>query len=138
MNESCDRWLGWTSPDQHHLQICESCREQWRAHQMLESLAALPRPDLDPGFALRTRRLAESRLSSEVLSPGGRLFMRLYWLSTAIVVILVLLHVASTARGFSSAMLFVGAMALASLPAVSLLRQRCGLDVIDLLACTTR
>jgi hypothetical protein len=138
MNESCDRWLGWTSADQHHLRICDSCSEQWRAHQMLEDLATLPRPELDSSFASRTRRRAETSRSSQILSPGRRLFMRGYWLSTSLVVFMVVLQLASAARGLTGPILCLCALALVSLPAVSLLHRLCRWDLIDLLAWTTR
>lgn len=138
MSRECERWEAWIRPDERHLEACSSCREQWRADQALAGLAILPRSELRAGFARRTRRRAEARMSAGLLSPLTRAVMRLYWLSATIVAGVILVELPGAAGGWTPAVIGLGVLAVAAAPALLFLHRNLRWSLLDLLIWTAR
>ena len=121
-----------------HLAACATCREQWRAHQALTSLAALPAPPLSPDLAHRVRRAAANLAPESMLSANRRLVMRLYWLLSTFGAGVILAQLGPASTGWLVACLAFGALAAAALPIYLALQRRLSWGLVDLVVWTFR
>lgn len=147
MKDTCERWEVLAAGDPAaadverdlHLAACEDCRQQWRAHVALGRLAEVPAPALsrDLGPVLG-RAVADLAPMGGMLSAGQRLAMRLYWLAATFIAGLVLAQLGPASTAWIFFWLFVGALGLAGLPALFLLKRRLSWDLMDLVVWTLR
>ena len=146
MSDSCRRWEGWLAAvpavedaeRERHLANCESCREQWLAHQMLGSLGEIPRPELSPDLDRRVRLAVTGPAGESLLSPGARLLMRLYWLLATFGAGVILSQLGSSPTGWLVFWAAVAALGLAGLPVVMALQRRFSWGLMDLVIWTLR
>lgn len=144
MRDPCARWETWAAGQaprdgeerERHLAACPSCREQWTAHVALGALAEVELPPLSRDLGPALGRAVAALETDGVLTPGRRLLMRAYWLAATFAAGLVLAQLGPAPGGWLAFWVFLGAVALAALPALLLLRRRLSWDLMDLVVWT--